>query len=194
MMGGGFEDGADRADPHRGHRRRPVPAGRPPAWWLAGDLGRAAFQLLGRGVIPFVLRGAVSSTWRCPRDAVTWVAFLVSVRSAMVVSFAIRFLVALTAFWLLDGTGVMQTPWWPGCSSPGMMLPLNAFPGALGDVVRGAAVVGAAAGAGGRAAGRSTDAALVGAFAFQAAWAVVLLAAGRLLQSAATRRVVVQGG
>jgi ABC-2 type transport system permease protein len=32
------------------------------------------------------------------------------------------------------------------------------------------------------------------AYAFQAVWAVVLLAAGQLLQSAATRRVVVQGG
>ena len=24
-------------------------------WWLAGDLGRAAFHLLGRGVLPMVL-------------------------------------------------------------------------------------------------------------------------------------------
>ncbi len=32
------------------------------------------------------------------------------------------------------------------------------------------------------------------AYAFQATWAVVLLVAGRLTQSAATRRVVVQGG
>ena len=32
------------------------------------------------------------------------------------------------------------------------------------------------------------------AFAFQAAWAAVLLAVGRALQSAATRRVVVHGG
>ncbi|MEZ0158778.1 ABC transporter permease, partial [Streptomyces griseorubens] len=24
-------------------------------WWLAGDLGRAAFQLLGRGVVPFLV-------------------------------------------------------------------------------------------------------------------------------------------
>ena len=31
-------------------------------------------------------------------------------------------------------------------------------------------------------------------YAFQAAWALGLLALGRLLQSAATRRVVVQGG
>ncbi|NED91810.1 ABC transporter permease, partial [Streptomyces sp. SID11233] len=24
------------------------------SWWLAGDLGRAAFHLLGRGIVPFV--------------------------------------------------------------------------------------------------------------------------------------------
>jgi ABC-2 type transport system permease protein len=35
---------------------------------------------------------------------------------------------------------------------------------------------------------------VVRALGFQAGWAAVLLVAGRLLQSAATRRVVVQGG
>ncbi|RSS37355.1 ABC transporter permease, partial [Streptomyces sp. WAC05858] len=34
----------------------------------------------------------------------------------------------------------------------------------------------------------------LGAFAFQVGWMVVLLAAGRVLQSVATRKVVVQGG
>ncbi|OSC55260.1 ABC transporter permease, partial [Streptomyces sp. 4F] len=38
------------------------------------------------------------------------------------------------------------------------------------------------------------EAAPLGTFVFQAAWAVALLAVGRLVQSAATRRVVVQGG
>jgi ABC-2 type transport system permease protein len=34
----------------------------------------------------------------------------------------------------------------------------------------------------------------LGTYARQAAWALALLAAGRLVQSVATRRVVVQGG
>ena len=42
--------------------------------------------------------------------------------------------------------------------------------------------------------GKHTGWDLLGAYAFQLGWAVVLLTAGRLLQSTATRRVVVQGG
>jgi len=34
----------------------------------------------------------------------------------------------------------------------------------------------------------------LGTYAFQAVWAVLLLAAGRLVQGMATQRVVVQGG
>jgi ABC-2 type transport system permease protein len=41
---------------------------------------------------------------------------------------------------------------------------------------------------------RSGAAEVLMAYAFQAGWAVVLLAAGRLLQSSATRKVVLQGG
>lgn len=42
--------------------------------------------------------------------------------------------------------------------------------------------------------GKYTGWGLVRVYAFQASWALVLLLAGRLLQSVATRRVVVQGG
>ncbi|MBK3587086.1 ABC transporter permease, partial [Streptomyces sp. MBT57] len=42
--------------------------------------------------------------------------------------------------------------------------------------------------------GKYTGWELMEAYAFQGAWAVALLLAGRLLQGVATRRVVVQGG
>lgn len=42
--------------------------------------------------------------------------------------------------------------------------------------------------------GKHTGWGLVEAFAFQGGWALALLLAGRLVQSVATRRVVVQGG
>ncbi|MEU3838928.1 ABC-2 family transporter protein [Streptomyces sp. NPDC028635] len=159
-------------------------------WWLAADLGRACFQLLGRGVIPFTF-GALFFPVALPAHAATWAAFLVAVALAMVVGFGIRYLIALTAFWLLDGTGVMQMLMITGTFCSGMMLPLNLFPGALGDVVRAlpwSSLLQAPA-----------DVLLGHAdpwptYAFQAGWAVVLLAAGRAVQSVATRRVVVQGG
>ncbi|MEV8596369.1 ABC-2 family transporter protein [Streptomyces sp. NPDC052012] len=159
-------------------------------WWLSADLGRAAFQLLGRGVVPFAV-GGLFFHLALPADPMTWAAFLVAVALAMVVSFAVRYLVALSAFWLLDGTGVAQMLMITGTFCSGMLLPLNVFPGALGEVVRAlpwSSMLQAPADV------LMGEAALPGTYAFQAGWAVVLLAAGRLLQSVATRRVVVQGG
>lgn len=162
-------------------------------WWLAGDLGRAAFHLLGRGIVPMAV-GALAFDLVMPASPWRWLAFLVSVVLGVVVSFAIRFLVSLAAFWLLDGAGALQICWLTGLFFSGLLLPLNLFPGALGEVARvlpWAALLQVPADV---FLGERTGWGLVGAFAFQAGWAVVLLLAGRLLQRAATRRVVVQGG
>ncbi|GAB7108686.1 ABC-2 family transporter protein [Streptomyces phaeofaciens JCM 4814] len=159
-------------------------------WWLAGDLGRSLFQLIGRGVVPFVV-GVLFFPTALPDDPLLWLAFLVAVVLAMVVSFAIRFLVALSGFWLMDGTGASQVLMVTGMFCGGMALPLNAFPGALGEVVRQlpwAALLQMPADL------LMGEADPLSVFAFQAGWAVVLLGVGRLVQSAATRRVVVQGG
>lgn len=159
-------------------------------WWLAGDLGRSVFQLLGRGVIPFVF-GMLAFPMAVPGDPLVWAQFLVAVVLAMVVSFAIRYLVALSGFWLLDGTGALQMLMVTGMFCTGMVLPLNVFPGALGEVVRAlpwAAMLQMPADV------LMGEAGAWDTYVFQVSWAAVLLTAGRLVQSAATRRVVVQGG
>ncbi|MEV6393832.1 ABC-2 family transporter protein [Streptomyces sp. NPDC051907] len=193
MMGGGFEDelierirtGDIAVDLYR------------PAdlqlWWMASDLGRAAFHLLGRGIAPMVL-GALAFDLALPGNPLTWIAFLVSVALGVVVSFAIRFLVGLCAFWLMDGAGVMQICWLAGLFFSGMLLPLNLFPGALGEVARALPWSSLLQVPADVFLGKHTGWGLVQAYAFQAGWALALLAAGRALQSAATRRVVVQGG
>ncbi|MGW1540498.1 ABC transporter permease [Streptomyces sp. NPDC002309] len=159
-------------------------------WWLAADLGRAFFQLLGRGVLPFAF-GALVFDVALPSDPVTWGACLVAVLLGMVVSFGIRYLVALSAFWLLDGTGMTQMLMVTGTFCSGLLLPLNLFPGVLGDVVRALPWSSLLQAPADVLLGRADP---LGTFLFQAAWAVALLAVGRLVQSAATRRVVVQGG
>ncbi|KES07137.1 ABC transporter permease [Streptomyces toyocaensis] len=162
----------------------------PQWWWLAHDMGRAVFQLLGRGVVPFLF-GALFFPAALPGEAAVWGAFLVSLLLAMLVSFAIRYLFALSVFWLLDSQGVAQAVMVTGVFCSGMTLPLNAFPGGLGEVVRAlpwAAQLQVPADV------LMGETAAPAAYLFQAAWAVALLAAGRLVQSAATRRVVVQGG
>ncbi len=144
----------------------------------------------GAGVVPFAF-GSLLFPVALPREVSVWGAFLVAVVLAAVVSFALRYLVALSAFWLMDGMGVTQMAWLAGFFCSGMLLPLNVFPGALGEVVRmlpWSSLLQAPADV------LLGEADPLGTFVFQAGWAVALLAVGRLVQSAATRRVVVQGG
>ncbi|MEU6117962.1 ABC-2 family transporter protein [Streptomyces sp. NPDC047117] len=162
-------------------------------WWLSADLGRAACQLLGRGVLPMAV-GALAFPLALPAAPGLWAAFLVSAVLAVTVSFALRYLVALTAFWLLDSAGVAVLGGLAAMFFSGMLLPLRAFPGEFGEVARmlpWASVLQVPADV---LLGRYEGAAVLGALAFQAGWAAVLLAVGRLMQSAATRKVVVQGG
>ncbi|TFI24021.1 ABC-2 family transporter protein [Streptomyces sp. 4R-3d] len=193
MMGGGFEDelmerirtGDIAIDLYR-----PVDL---QLWWMASDLGRAGFHLLGRGIVPMAL-GALAFDLALPTRPTVWLAFLFSVFLGVVVSFAVRYLVALSAFWLLDGAGVGQIAFLAGLFFSGMLLPLTLFPGALGEIARALPWSSLLQVPADVFLERHTGWGLLGAFAFQAAWAAALLALGRLLQTVATRRVVVQGG
>lgn len=162
-------------------------------WWLATDLGRAAFHLLARGVPPMVF-AAFAFDLRWPENPVTWLAFFVSVLLGVIVSFAIRFLVALTGFWLLDSRGVEILSGTLAMFLSGMLLPLTVFPGQLARVaqllpwasllqVPNDIFLDTRSG---------TD--VLAALGFQAFWAFVLLLAGRLVMALAARKVVVQGG
>ncbi len=112
----------------------------------------------------------------------------------MVVSFALRYLVALAAFWLLDGAGVVMLSSLTAMFFSGMVLPLTVFPGALGSVARALPWSSLLQVPADVFLGRVAGAGMLRALGFQVVWAVALLGAGRLVQSVATRRVVVQGG
>ena len=162
-------------------------------WYLAADLGRAAYHLLTRGLAP-TLVGAVLFDLRYPPTAPAWAGFLVSIPLAVTVSFAIRFMVASTAFWLLDATGPRLLSGVLAIFLGGMVLPLVIFPGWLGTVAMvlpWASYLQVPADIWlGQRAGWSVLAGL----GFQVFWAAVLLGGCALLLRAATRKVVVQGG
>lgn len=162
-------------------------------WWLADDLGRAAFFVLARAVPVFAV-GALAFTVRLPTSPGAWAATVVSVLFAVVVGFALRYLVALCAFWLLDDRGVFLISIVLSGFFSGLALPLVLFPGWLGTLARAlpwAATMQVPADV---FLGRYPGGRLAEAFGFQLGWAVLLLAAGRLLTAVARRRVVVQGG
>ncbi len=159
-------------------------------WWLSQDAGAGHVPSAGaRSGAPRVRRAVLRTG--APRRPADLDRVPDRGRAGTVVSFSLRYLVALSAFWLLDGAGVAQMSMIAVCCS-GMLLPLNVFPGALGEVVRALPWSSLVQGPAGSVLLGTADP--LGTYVFQASWALGLLALGRLIQSVATRRVVVQGG
>jgi ABC-2 type transport system permease protein len=162
-------------------------------WYLASDLGRAVYHLLARGLAP-TLVGALLFDINLPASPAAALGFALAVPLAVIVSFGIRFLVASSAFWLLDQSGVKVMSGAFAIFFSGMMLPLVLFPGWLGAIARAlpwAAYVQVPADIW---LGKHAGGDLAVALGFQVMWAVILLSCCQLVVRAATRKVVVQGG
>ena len=160
-------------------------------YWLAQDLGRAAYHAIFRGVPPILVASLVFRL-RFPAHPLTWVWFAVSLLLAVCVSFALRFLTNLAAFWIHDHRGIIAVT---GFTFPFLAgfwgIPLTFFPAGVARVLN--ALPFASMGQVPLSVFLEKSA-VVPLLAVQAAWALVLLAAGRLLLRAAERRLVIQGG
>ena len=164
------------------------------AWWIAQDAGRAAFQLIFRGIPPFAVAAMVFDL-RLPADAGVWAAFVVSLALGLAVAFSWRFAISLSAFWLVDARGMVQLSALVFIFFSGMVLPLAFFPSglrAVADALPFATVMQLPAEV--FLSKHRPLAVLLPVLARQAAWIAALVGAGRLVQARAWRRVVVQGG
>ncbi|WP_232663858.1 ABC transporter permease [Pseudonocardia sp. TRM90224] len=157
---------------------------------LAADLGRAGVAVLLR-LLPPVAFGAIFFPFRFPEHAHTWLLFAVSLVLAVVVSFGIRFLLNLSAFWMLEARGliamwgiaagvlsglVVPIAWYPAWAQAALWwTPFPALFQSPIDVFT----------------ERGDALAVLG---HQVAWLVVLCAVGRLVLARGARRLVVQGG
>ncbi len=160
-------------------------------WWLATDVGRALSALVLRTVPPIVI-GTLAFPTALPADPRRWIEFAVCCTLALLISFAIRYLVSLTAFWTLDERGGASLLFVVSMFFSGMIMPLVAMPGWLGATARALPWSGTLQVPIDVLLGRSSG--FAGALEFQALWALVLLAAGRAVTGAARRKTVVQGG
>ncbi|WP_142050913.1 ABC transporter permease [Pseudonocardia kunmingensis] len=157
---------------------------------LAQDLGRAGHAVLVR-LAPPVAFGALVLPFRWPESPWTVALFAVSTALAVVISFALRFLLDLTSFWLLDNRGVAGVYMSVSGLACGLTVPLAFFPDALRTALYATpfpAVMQTPIDVFGE---RGSPAALL---AHQVLWVVVTLAAGQLVLARATRKLVVQGG
>ena len=160
---------------------------------LAQDMGRAVFHLIFRGVPP-VLVGALVFNLKLTTDPTHIAAALVSVLLGAVVAFDLRFLVNLSAFWLLDIRGPLQMLTLVQMFFAGLFVPITFFPHGLETVARALPFVGLLQAPVEIAMGKHAGGDLVATLGLQVAWAVALYAAGKAMLSAATTKVVVQGG
>lgn len=164
------------------------------ALWLSQDVGRAGFQLVFRGVPPFLV-GALVFHLRLPADAGVWAAFLLSLPVAVSIAFAFRFLVALTGFWLLDTRGLVQLSGLVFLFFSGLLLPLAFFPHglrALAHALPFAAAVNLPIEV--FLGQHRSWGQMAAVLADQLVWLAALLLAGRLVMARAWHRLVVQGG
>lgn len=162
-------------------------------YWLTEDLGRAAYQLLARGIPP-MLAGAVVFDLVLPTSAAQWAAFVVSVVLAVLVSFALRFLASLTGFWVLDARGANQLMVAVTMFLSGFVVPVNFFPSWLADLAYALPFVALLQLPAEIFLGTVSGTEVLGVLVLQLAWAVVLLGAGRVVLGRAVHKVVVQGG
>lgn len=159
-------------------------------YWLSRDLGRAVGHFILRGA-PTLIVGTLLFDLVYPSSPGRWVAFILSICFAVIVSFCFRFIMNLWGFWVIDHRGIagIATAIVGVCS--GHLLPLAFYPEPVRDVLNmlpfraiimlpveiWLGQVGIAEGLG-----------------LQLFWIVVMALVALRLESVAERKVVVQGG
>ncbi len=162
------------------------------SWW-ARDLGRAAFQQLSRGWPPLVI-GALTIRLALPGSWTAYPLGLISLVLAVSISFNLRYLVNLVAFWTVESRGFLSLYIVMVGPLSGLFVPVHLFP----DWFKAAAyatpfpsifqspidVL----------SGHVLDGKALGVVASQAAWLVGLTVLARVVTARAATKLVVQGG
>ena len=159
-------------------------------YWLASDIGKAAFAVMFRGLPP-VLVGALAFGIRIPSDVVTWLGFIVSIVLAAALGSRWWLLVNLCAFWTVEVRGIRSLAIVVLNFAAGITVPLQFLP----DTVRGVAFATPFAAMLQRPIDLFLGLTSVGTvIAWQVGWLVVLEVLVRTELAAAVRKVVIQGG
>ncbi|WP_238012378.1 ABC-2 family transporter protein [Dactylosporangium sp. AC04546] len=161
--------------------------------YLAADLGRAAFVFLPRGLPPLAV-GALVTGLSLPATPLPYLLGLVSVALAVGVSFGCRWLLSLSAFWLLDLRGPTTLYLVLTAVLTGLAVPVHWFPPWLATLAAATPFPAMLQAPIDILSGRVAGGAAVAGLAVQAAWLAGLLTAGSLIFRLGARRLVVQGG
>lgn len=162
-------------------------------FWLAVDLGRAAVNLLLRGVT-IMLIYALFIDLSLPGSPARWLALGPAIFLSWLVSFGWRFLVNLAAFWTPNARGVGRFAFGMVWVLSGFYMPLRLYPAwfqAICQATPFPALVNTPVEV---FLGLLEGQALWMALLHQAAWTAALLAVAHLILNQGVRRLVIQGG
>lgn len=162
------------------------------AWWAAVQYGQAAFYTVFRGIPPFVV-GALVFDLRLPSPPAA-LAFGASLLLAVGVSFGWRYLLQMTAFWVIDVRGPNQLGMLTAHFLCGAFLPIVFFPGWLEGLCRALPFASMLQHPIELWLGTRGGWSAAGILLLQVLWLAALVGVGRLVLARAVRRVVVQGG
>lgn len=162
-------------------------------FWLAQDTGRAAVNILLRGVTIMIIYGLLFDL-TYPQTAVQTLAVILTIILSWLLSFTWRFLINLPAFWTPNARGIVRLGYVLAWFFSGFLMPLRflpdwvqrvayltPFPHMLNSVVD--VYVGVLSG---------TE--LLRVLLIQAAWVLALALMGQLVLKTAVRRLVILGG
>lgn len=162
-------------------------------YWGAQDAGRAAAQLIVRG-LPIMIAYALVFRITLPPTPLHWAALSVTLALALLLSFEWRFIVSLSAFWTQDAVGLGRMAWIATMFLSGFLMPVAFLPGWMQTLMRYTffptminTVVEVYL-------GLLDGPALLAALSAQALWAVILYALARVVLAAGVRKLVIQGG
>ncbi len=162
-------------------------------FWLAQDLGRAAGQLLLRG-LPMMLAYALIFGIPVPETAAQWLGLFIAMVFAWLVSFSWRFLINLAAFWVPNATGFIRMAFMASWFLSGFLMPLNYYPDWFVKICQFTPFPHMISTILEAYLGLLTGYNLVVAILFQASWAVLLIALGQVVLRLGIRRLVILGG
>lgn len=162
-------------------------------YWLAQDLGRALFHGIFRGIPPFII-GMIAFHLFVPHHPLAYLAFVVSLTLAVAISFGLRFIFNVLAFWLLDYRGIngLAAVFWTFLS--GFTVPLVIFPEPWRSVAEASPFAGMVQTPVDFFLEKSSGLATLELLGRQLVWAVALLVLGRMILTRAVRKLVIQGG
>jgi ABC-2 type transport system permease protein len=162
------------------------------AWW-ARDLGRAGFQQLTRGLPPLLI-GALTIGLALPGSWTAYPLGVVSLALAVSVSFTLRYLVNMIAFWSVDIRGFIGLYTVVIGPFSGLFVPVHLFPGWLRALAYATPFPSMFQSPIDVLSGRALGSGALAEVAQQLFWLLILVLVARVVTWRAGRRLVVQGG